>query len=159
MSKKETIPETNPDLDQLRNILYGNQARATESRLDDLEARLETVRRELSEDLNKRAASLSNSSSSQLNNTQQTLVTQIEQMATDFNQRLSAQIATLNQQLADSRADSRQRDNDLRQEMLTLGAMIDKQKTGREELGTLLVQLGTQLQKNAIGNSSKTKQE
>ncbi len=157
MSKKETSPETNPDLDQLRNILYGNQARATEKRLDDLEARLETVRRELSEDLNKRAASLSSSTTSQLNDNRNTLSAQIDQMAADFNQRLDTQIATLNQQLTDSRAESRQRDNDLRQEMLTLGAMINKQKTGREELGNLLIQLGRQLQENAAGTSQTDK--
>jgi DNA anti-recombination protein RmuC len=44
------------DLDQLRHILFGNQSRAIEERLDELEMRLETVRREARDELKKEAA-------------------------------------------------------------------------------------------------------
>jgi hypothetical protein len=44
------------DLDQLRHILFGNQSRAIEERLDELEMRLETVRREARDELKKEAS-------------------------------------------------------------------------------------------------------
>ena len=152
MSKKKTTPdlpaESGNDLDQLRHILYGNQARATEQRLSDLEARLETVHRELSDDLNERATSLSSSASTQLAEARKALNEQIERLSADFNQRLDQKFSDLGKRLADFRSEARQRDDDLRQEMLALGAMLDKQKTGRAELGELLVKLGQQLQDN-----------
>lgn len=147
MSKNtpEKKVETNNELDQLRHILYGNQARATERRLDDLEARLETINQELQNNLNKQAATLSGTAANQF----QALDEKLAQTNSNLNQRLDQQIADLRKQLADFRAESRQRDSELRQEMLTLGAMLDKQKTGRTELGQLLVDLGQQLQDNA----------
>lgn len=152
MSKKNAPPaelvETGNDLDQLRHILYGNQARATEQRLGDLEARLDSVHRELSADLDKQAASLSGSASAELTETRQSLSGQMDKMAADFSQRLDKQIKDLQKGLTDFRSEARQRDDDLRQEMLALGAMLDKKKTGRAELGELLVQLGRQLQEN-----------
>ncbi|MCP4423185.1 MAG: hypothetical protein GY803_01700 [Chloroflexi bacterium] len=161
MSKKKTTPDTPPktgnDLDQLRHILYGNQTRATEQRLNDLEARLENVRRELSDDLNERAASLSGSASAQLTETRQALNEQIDQTTVDFSQRLDKLINDLRQGLADFRTEARQRDDDLRQEMLALGAMLDKQKAGRGELGEALVQLGRQLQENTAASSTETR--
>lgn len=148
MSKNENTPDsknaTGNDLEQLRDILYGNQARATEQRLDDLEVRLENVNRELQNNLNDQVTALSDSSEKQFKAVEEKL----NQTNTHLNQRLDQQISELRKQLADFRAESRQRDTDLRQEMLTLGAMLDKQKTGRSELGELLVELGQQLQQN-----------
>lgn len=149
MSKNENTSDsktaTGNDLEQLRDILYGNQARATEQRLDDLEVRLENVNRELQNNLNDQVTTLSDSSEKQFKAVEEKL----NQTNTHLNQRLDQQISELRKQLADFRAESRQRDTDLRQEMLTLGAMLDKQKTGRSELGELLVELGQQLQQNA----------
>ena len=179
MSKKKISPEqttapTSNDLDQLRDILYGNQARATENRLNDLEARLEATRQELSAELDRQISSLTSASSTQLAETQSALSDQLtrqaadqstqiksvqenlNQVATDFNQRLEKQINDLRQGLSDFRAEARQRNDDLRQEMLALGAMLDKQKTGRAELGQLFVQLGQQLQDNVKKTADST---
>jgi len=155
MSKEKKTPETHADLDQLRNILYGNQSRATEQRLTDLDSRLETIRRELSEDINERSSSVSASASKQLTDTRQSLSDQINQMSADFTQRLDKQTSDLARRLAEFQVEARQRDDDLRLEMLALGAMLDKQKVGRDELGQLLIQLGTQLKKNGAGLPSK----
>lgn len=171
MSKNKTTPTTkiegSNDLDQLRDILYGNQARATENRLADLEARLETVRRELNQAFNERITALADSSSSQLDKSykkisdqlakqqsnqesqNQALQGKITKLSADFGQQLEKQIDALSQQLTDFRTETRQRQDDLRQEMLTIGAMLDKQKAGRNELGQLLIDLGSQLQNNA----------
>jgi tetrahydromethanopterin S-methyltransferase subunit G len=144
-NKSEPKIDTGNDLDQLRNILYGNQARATEQRLDELEIRLENVNRELQNNLQEQVTTLSGSTDQHLKAVEE----KVTQTNTNINQRLDQQISDLRKQLADFRAESRQRDDDLRQEMLTLGAMLDKQKTGRSELGELMVELGQQLQQNA----------
>jgi uncharacterized coiled-coil protein SlyX len=172
MSKNKSAPtktvETGNDLDQLRDILYGNQARATENRLGDLETRVETVRRELNQEFNDRITALADSSSSQFDSTNkkitdqlakqqsnqeaqnQSLQEKIIKLSADLSQQLEKQINGLNQQLTDFRTETRQRHDDLRQEMLTIGAMLDKQKAGRNELGQLLIELGSQLQNNAV---------
>lgn len=148
MSKNKNTPtekvETGNDLDQLRNILYGNQARATENRLDELEIRLEDVNKELNNSLKKKFDSLTNSTNDQFKTVQE----MIAKTNTEFSQRLEQQINNLSKQLSDFKAESRQRDADVRQEMLALGAMLDKQKTGRLELGDLLINLGQQLKDN-----------
>jgi tetrahydromethanopterin S-methyltransferase subunit G len=148
MSKNKNTPEekveTGNDLDQLRNILYGNQARETEQRLDELEQRLEIVNRNLKNNFSEQLNALTNSSDDQFRAVQDKLA----KTNSDFSQRIEEQIGSLGKQLADFRAESRQRDADLRQEMLALGAMLDKQKAGRQELGDLLVQLGQQIKDN-----------
>lgn len=136
--------ETSNDLEQLRDILYGNQARATEQRLDELEIRLEDVNQALKNNTADQVSSLSGSMQQQFKAVDEKLA----QTNASINQRLDQQISDLRKQLADFRAESRQRDTELRQEMLTLGAMLDRQKTGRSELGELLVELGQQLQQN-----------
>ena len=149
MSKNKNTPtqkvETPNDLEQLRDILYGNQARVTEDRLNELETRLEAVNQELKINLDHQVTALSGSTDDQF----KTVEEKLNQTIANFNQRLDQQISDLRKQISDFRAESRQRDNDLRQEMLTLGAMLDKQKTGRNELGDLLLGLGQQLKENS----------
>jgi tetrahydromethanopterin S-methyltransferase subunit G len=149
MSKNKNTPtqkvETPNDLEQLRDILYGNQARVTEDRLNELETRLEAVNQELKINLDNQVTALSGSTDDQF----KTVEEKLNQTIANFNQRLDQQISDLRKQISDFRAESRQRDNDLRQEMLTLGAMLDKQKTGRNELGDLLLGLGQQLKENS----------
>lgn len=158
MSKNNTTSksnvETGNDLEQLRDILYGNQARATEQRLDDLETRLENINQELKNNLDDQVSSLSGTTGQQFKAVEE----KITQSNANLNQRLDQQISDLRKQLADFRAESRQRDTELRQEMLTLGAMLDKQKTGRTELGEMLVELGQQLQQN-VENTAALKAE
>lgn len=149
MSKNKNTPTPKAgspnDLEQLRDILYGHQARATEDRLNELESRLESVNQELKINLDEQVTSLTGATDNQFKAVEEKL----QQTIANFNQRLDQQINDLRKQIADFRAESRQRDTDLRQEMLTLGAMLDKQKTGRNELGDLLLDLGQQLKANS----------
>ena len=148
MSKNKNTPvekvESSNDLDQLRNILYGNQARATEQRLEDLEQRVENVNADLKKSLKEKFDALTHSTGEQFSAVQELLA----KTNADLNKNLEQQISNLSKQLSDFKAESRQRDADVRQEMLALGAMLDKQKTGRLELGDLLINLGQQLKDN-----------
>lgn len=54
------------ELERLREILYGNQARSTEKRLEGLEMRLDAVHHELSDAVSQRVGALADSSAAQL---------------------------------------------------------------------------------------------
>ena len=163
------IPMGN-DLDQLRSILFGNQARAIEKRLNDLELYLDTVRRELTQHFEERITSLADSTAADLakveadqNKQNKALQDHLDQLAANFNkqlqtaqkeltQQLDKQASDLQRKLLEFQTEARQRDDDLRVELLTLGAMLDNQKAGRAELAQFLIQMGEQLQ----GNVKKT---
>jgi hypothetical protein len=158
------------DLDQLRTILFGNQARAIEKRLNDLELYLDTVRREMTQQFDERITALAESSAEDLakaeaeqNRQNKDLQDRLDKLATDLSKQLQAvqkeltqqidrQASDLQRKLLEFQSEARQRDDDLRVELLALGAMLDNQKTGRDELAQMLIQLGGQLQ----GNVKKT---
>ncbi len=169
------------DLDQLRTILFGNQARAIEKRLNDLELHLDTVRRELAQRFDERITALAESSAEDLakveadqNRQNKDLQDRLDNLAADFNrqmqtvqkeltQQIDNQATDLQRKLLEFQSEARQRDDDLRVELLALGAMLDNQKTGRDELAQMLIQLGEQLQGNvrktavSAANSKKSK--
>ena len=93
------------------------------------------------EDLQDRLDKLAADLSKQLQAVQKELTQQIDRQASD-----------LQRKLLEFQSEARQRDDDLRVELLALGAMLDNQKTGRDELAQMLIQLGGQLQ----GNVKKT---
>lgn len=145
MSENDNVSKTenSGDLKQLHEILYGHQARATVEWLNELETRLEALNTELKNELDAQVSYLSRT----VQNQNQSVEEILAQANSNISQQLDQQISGLRQQLADFRAESRQRDVELRQEMLTLGAMLDKQQTKHIELGDLLVELGRRLKK------------
>lgn len=151
MSENDNVSETetNSDLKQLHDILYGHQARVTAEWLNELETRLETLNTELKDELAAQVSFLSHTAQSQSLPVEEILA----QANSNISQRLDQQISDLRKQLADFRTESRQRDTELRQEIQKLGAMLNKQQTEHIELGDLLVELGRRL-KETRQNSS-----
>lgn len=195
MSKEKPVAEdvneapVGNDLDQLRTILFGNQARAMEKRINDLELRLEVVRRELKQHFDDRLEALATATAADLAKAQQELNEQLsnqaadqakqnkelqdrlDKLAADFgkqlqtaqkelSQQIERQVADLQQKLLEFQSEARQRDDDLRVEMLALGAMLDNQKAGRTELADLFTQISKQLKgnvkKTAVSQSKKS---
>lgn len=193
--------EVDSELSRLQEILYGNQARATEQRLNDLEQRLEAVRRELDDTIHARIGKLESATQDSLTKARKALTAEIEKQAArqaadlseaqrDWGDRLSRQEKTqtallrevqqeltaaldaLRQELVEQiqaakselsdrvdrlgadqsnrllafQNEARQRDEDLRQELLTLSAWLDDKKTSRHDLGQMLVAMGQNLQ-------------
>ncbi len=193
--------EVDSELSRLQEILYGNQARATEQRLNDLEQRLEAVRRELDDTIHAKIGKLESATQDNLTKARKALTAEIEKQATrqaadlseaqrDWGDRLSRQEKTqttllrevqqelmaaldaLRQELVEQiqgtkselsdrvdrlgadqsnrllafQNEARQRDEDLRQELLTLSAWLDDKKTSRHDLGQMLVAMGQNLQ-------------
>lgn len=189
------------ELSRLQEILYGNQARATEQRLNDLEQRLEAVRRELDDTIHAKIGKLESATQDSLTKARKALTAEIEKQAArqaadlseaqrDWGDRLSRQEKTqtallrevqqeltaaldaLRQELVEQiqaakselsdrvdrlgadqsnrllafQNEARQRDEDLRQELLTLSAWLDDKKTSRHDLGQMLVAMGQNLQ-------------
>lgn len=193
--------EVDSELSRLQEILYGNQARATEQRLNDLEQRLEAVRRELDDTIHAKIGKLESATQDNLTKARKALTAEIEKQAArqaadlseaqrDWGDRLSRQEKTqttllrevqqelmaaldaLRQELVEQiqgtkselsdrvdrlgadqsnrllafQNEARQRDEDLRQELLTLSAWLDDKKTSRHDLGQMLVAMGQNLQ-------------
>lgn len=193
--------EVDSELSRLQEILYGNQARATEQRLNDLEQRLEAVRRELDDTIHAKIGKLESATQDSLTKARKALTAEIEKQAArqaadlseaqrDWGDRLSRQEKTqtallrevqqeltaaldaLRQELVEQiqaakselsdrvdrlgadqsnrllafQNEARQRDEDLRQELLTLSAWLDDKKTSRHDLGQMLVAMGQNLQ-------------
>lgn len=215
MSKKEESAQVQPtapseapvksgtDLEHIRDILFGNQARATETRLGELETRVEVMRQDLLNTINTQTSGVNDRLSKKIsdgrkefdsrlqrfdeqqtalvNNTRDALSTQqaqqtkklsaeieqnrqtlqdaIERMTADFQQQISDtrkelqaglnRLQTeLSERLLSLQSDMHQRDNDLRQELLTMTAWLDDKKATRLDLGEMLIEMGQQLQNN-----------
>lgn len=191
MSKKKT-PSTSPidtesgqDLAQLRDILFGNQAKATDERLTDLGHSVETVRANLTNKIDAGLESIANTAATNLKNSHQaitehqnnhqketttrfdqveaTIATLAETFAEELKEAQQAlhkaindQAADLHKKLLDFQAEARRNDDNLRREMLTLGSVLENQKAGRSELASLLIQVGNTLQSNVKHSEQDT---
>lgn len=169
MSKKDNkntpslAPVEEDDLGQLRQILFGNLARSTEKKFQELETHLEDIYQELSRNLQQQVDSLANSAGSDLKTTRQEFAGQIQsvqdrlddlsaetsQHIASVKDELSKQIEQLRQTLNDVQAESQQRDE-------TLRARIQNLETSRVGLSQMFMEIGKQLQKD-MQLSDKTK--
>ncbi|MEM7111759.1 MAG: hypothetical protein AAF614_04955 [Chloroflexota bacterium] len=155
------------ELETLRNLIYGNQAKAAEKRVINLERRVETIYKELGDSIRSKTQAVAGSSGEKLSQVRQELLTRGDTQTTDLNQRLdalaanfSSQIKTLEEnidaqikrlhaetteRLLTLQEDTQARDDAIRTELLTLTAWMDDQKASRYSLGDMLVELGEQL--------------
>ncbi len=165
MTNKTTPSDTNVnELERLREILYGQQARSTEERFKDLATRQETIRQELTEQISmlgaqlssrldalavEMAARLEKQDSGQLHIAEankQSFAKQLGQLQTDS----SAQLAALKQSLETSHADlASQIQSALNVSEQSAAALEDK-KISRQAFGQLLAELGERLQKQIV---------
>ncbi len=156
------------ELEVLRDLIFGNQARDFTRRLSDIDGRLETIRRELKNEQDEAAQSLTKASADQtatlrkeahsrIDKEVQMLSERIEQLAADFNEQMESARRTLEARLDRLQTESsdrlrlleeeaRQRDDDLRAELLTVSAWLEDKKTSRHDLGRMLEEMGQRLQ-------------
>lgn len=111
------------DLDRLRDILFGQQARTTNQRLAELEAELGALTETTNASASAAAAQLA-----------------------DTHHQLAQQLEALGAALAQFRTEAQHRDDQLRQELLALIRDLEHRKTARRDLGQMLVDLGQRLQ-------------
>jgi DNA anti-recombination protein RmuC len=156
------------ELETLRELIFGNQAREFSRRLDTLESQLAASRRELqtlihdtsgavaqdatakttavrkdlTQKLDKQYAELS----ARLEQLEETFSAQLRAAQKELSERLDKLSAQQTAQLQTAQAESRQRDDDLRRELLTLTAWLDNKKTSRHDLGDMLLAVAQQLQ-------------
>ena len=169
------------DLETLRDILFGNQAKATGDRLDLIERQLAATRRDLQDNFGKRLDALAEKSASQLGTAQDDLGRRLDKQDSQqgeqlksTHEELSAAIKQLGEQLRDelqqnfrqlsdqleasnaelserlltAQEEARQRNGDLRAEVLTLSAWLDDKKASRHDLGHMLAEVGQRLQES-----------
>lgn len=169
------------ELEVLRDLIFGNQARDFTRRLSDIDNRLEAVRRELKGEQESVSQSLTISASDQHNALRkeahsridkevQILTERIEQLAADWKQEIENARRNLETRLERLESDandrirlleeeSRQRDDDLRAELLTVTAWLEDKKTSRHDLGRMLEEIGQRLQAKSQPASSESDDE
>lgn len=134
------------ELEVLRDLIFGNQARDFTRRLSDLDTRLESIRRELKGEQETRAqtvaktaadqtVALRKEANSRVDKEVQVIGERLEQLAADLREHIDATrraVETRLDRLEDDTAErlrlledtARQRDDDLRNELLTLSAWL-----------------------------------
>ena len=158
------------ELEVLRDLIFGNQARDFTRRITVLDSRLETVRRELKNEQDARAQSVAKTASDQnialrkeansrLDKEVQVIGERLDQLTTDFQELMESNRRALesrldrmqednNERLRLLEEDARRRDDDLRSELLAISAWLEDKKTSRHELGQMLEEIGQRLQVN-----------
>ena len=156
------------ELEVLRDLIFGNQARDFTRRITDLDSRLETVRRELKNEQDTRAQSVAKTASDQnialrkeansrVDKEVQIIGERLDQLTTDFQELMESNRRALesrldrvqednNERLRLLEEDARRRDDDLRSELLAISAWLEDKKTSRHELGQMLEEIGQRLQ-------------
>jgi hypothetical protein len=159
------------ELEVLRDLIFGNQARDFTRRLGDLENRLESVRRELKGEQETRTQSVAKTAADQtlalrkeahsrIDKEVQVIGERLEQLSADLREHIDATrraVETRLDRMEDDTAErlrlleeaARERDDDLRSELLTLSAWLEDKKTSRHDLGRMLEEIGQRLQANA----------
>jgi DNA anti-recombination protein RmuC len=159
------------ELEVLRDLIFGNQARDFTRRLTDLDGRLEVVRRELKAEGDSRAQSVAKTAADQTSTLRKEtnsrvdkevrmLGERLEQLSADFYEHMESMRRALETRLDRLQEDSgermrlieedaRQRDDELRTELLTVSAWLEDKKTSREALGRMLEEMGQRLQASA----------
>ena len=155
------------DLEVLRDLIFGNQAREFAQRITDLDSRLESVRRELKSEQDSRAQAVAKAASDQnnalrkesasrLDKEVQIIGERIEQLTADMHELVDSTRRTLEARLDRLQEDhnervrlleeeARRRDGDLRSELLTISAWLEDKKTSRHDLGQMLEEIGQRL--------------
>lgn len=179
-------------LNTLRDILFGPQVQATDSRLVSLEKSLLQTKKELSKTIDEEIGKLRETGGSQLKTSKQEFEWQLEKQNTDqttqlrnvqeeqklaldklstnFDERLQTTQKKLSdkidelsnklsEQMIEMQADFRNRDDNLRQQILTLSAWLDERKASREDLSEMLIDMGKNLQKAKKSNLIDTGNE
>lgn len=156
------------ELEVLRDLIFGNQARDFARRISDIDGRLETVRRELKSEQDARAQSVSKTASDQttalrketnsrIDKEVQIISERIDQLSTDLHDLIESTRRTVetrldrlqedaNERLRLLEEDARQRDDDLRAELLAVSAWLEDKKASRHDLGQMLEEIGQRLQ-------------
>lgn len=127
----------------------------------DQSSQLRAVQKELSERLERQSAE----QSAQLSTVQKQLSESIEKLAADLmrqlrethkelSDRMDKSAAEQAERMRNQQAESRQRDDTLRQDLLAMAASLDGKKTSRHDLGQMLMELGLRLRQDSDSSSS-----
>jgi septal ring factor EnvC (AmiA/AmiB activator) len=129
------------ELERLRDILYGEQARATEDRLGDLEKRLEKVRTELNSLFRKEHKNLQTSLEKQIN----ALNKQLDEHEITAAERLENTRSELNNDFTKRQNDQATQLRELRQQLVEISAALEDSKVSRSDLGAMLIEMGQRI--------------
>lgn len=169
------------ELEVLRDLIFGNQARDFTRRLSDLDSRLEAVRRELKTEQESRTQSVAKAATDQNTSLRKETNSRIDKEIQVIGERLDQLAADLREHIDTTRLavetrldrlqedtgerirlleeDARRRDDELRTELLTLSAWLEDKKASRHDLGRMLEEIGQRLQANGQKGATENDDE
>jgi hypothetical protein len=155
-------PKAN-ELERLREILYGSQARNTEKRLGDLEIRLEDTHRSLSDALNEKLQAVSDTASARLSDARQELGTRLDEQSASQSAQLRAVqkdlTERLDRQAAEQAAQLRAVQKELRDALEQLAAdMLHQLRASHKELSDRIDKLSADTAERMRSLQSETRQ-
>ena len=167
------IGERTGELETLRDLIFGNQARDFARRLGELDTRLEVIRKEFRSELDASFKSANKTSADRVlavRKDVQVLAERLEQLSADtqdqFESLRKAIEVRMDQMQDDASArlrtleeDSRQRDEELRAELLTVSGWLKDKMASRHDLGRMLEEVGQKLQAGDSATGQKAKDE
>jgi flagellar hook-associated protein FlgK len=143
MSNEEAKPTGSSvkELERLRDILYGEQARATEDRIGSLENQLEKVRSDLHSLIRKENKNLQSSLEKQI----QTLSKQLDDFTVESSERLENTRTELSTDFSKRFNDQSAQLRELRQQLVEISAALEESKVSRSDLGAMLIEMGQRI--------------
>lgn len=169
------------ELEVLRDLIFGNQARDFTRRLSDLDSRLEAVRRELKTEQETRTQSVAKAATDQNTSLRKETNSRIDKEIQVIGERLDQLAADLREHIDTTRRavetrldrlqedtgerirlleeDARRRDDELRTELLTLSAWLEDKKASRHDLGRMLEEIGQRLQASSQKGAAESDDE
>jgi hypothetical protein len=145
----DTIEPESNDLVRLRDMLYGNQVRESDTRMGELEKRIESVRATLQEDLTSRFDSLSQSSSNGISDLRTQINEQLDQRFNDSSNALRATRRDITEQVEKLEQTQNTQISSLRREInSSIDAMkrelLSQMQQDRRELANRLDQISSE---------------
>lgn len=124
--ERDSAPLIGAELERLREILYGSQARSLEHRLSQLKGQLETIQQALTDTFNERISTLETHVTNNVRQVQQNFGTQIEEHASEQSASLRSTHQSFTSQLDKQNLD---RLTELRALQRDLNERLDKHTT------------------------------
>jgi DNA anti-recombination protein RmuC len=136
------------EVDRIRDIIFGPQMRRYEQQFQRVMAQLEGMGKQLDE-LRAAFDQQGNDQEAGLRKVQEDLRESIEGMRKDTSARMDQYEEHTSTQIRQLGADLRQQGQDFRSELQKTADALEDGKTGRHDLGDILVEMGTRLKDQA----------
>lgn len=159
INQSNTPPGPGGQLEQLRDILYGNQARSTDERLNRLERSLDSTRQQLNDTFTERLDALRESSQTELSKSQAKFVELLDKQADKHAGQLVKTQTEFDDKLAQQMVDLESTRKEFTSALEQLSAdFVQKLNQTQKELSEQLDKLGVEIRDRMQANQEESRQ-